>query len=425
MPSNIIWRGDAPAIAQTSAFTITGDDATTTYKVTCGGETVSVLGTGSGVNATATALAAALVASTIAQFLDITWTVSTATITGTATIPGVPFTITKSVSGGSGTIGSITTVAGQGPNDANIAANYSTGALPTTGDTLYLTASSSSLLWNLSSLSAVTLAARYIDSTFTGSIGLPSVNVPPPGSTNGAGGYYEYRPTYLVLPATLDSIGQGVGAGSNFLQLDYSSVQTAVTVYGTATPQTQGTFALRLKGSNASNTLSVLKGVVGIGVEPADTTTQFTVVEQTYVNQPSIDTNITVGVGVTLTTVNTYGGVFTNLGASVTTHNVGAGATVNVGGAAACTTLGNQGGTVNWNSTGTITIYRDNAVGTLNLAQNAGALTITNATILGTLNDPNRVATHTNKPSFPNGIKPASAGGATLNWGTNVSLGHS
>ena len=428
MPSNIIWRGDAPAIAQISTITVTADDATTTYKITIGGETVSVIGTGVSANATAAAIVAALVASTIPQFLDVTWTnpgAPSITITGTATIAGVPFTVTKGVSGGSGTLSAVSTTAGQGPNDVSTLANYSTGALPTTGDTLYLTQSASSLLWNLTALSGVTLAALYSDSTFTGAVGLPSVNVAPLGSANGAGGYYEYRPTYWQMPATLWYHGQGTGSGSNRFQIDFLAVQTAAVIYSTSTPQTQGTQAVKIRGSHAANTLSVFSGYVGVGVEPADVTTVFVTIEQTYIQQPAIDANVTIGLGVSgITTINQYGGVLNNLGASATTHNVGANATANIGGAAAFTTLSNQGGLVNYNSTGTVGTYRDNSAATLNLAQNAGAPTFTNAAILGTLNDPNRVAAHTNKPTFPNGLKPSAQGGATLNWGTNLALGH-
>ena len=58
-----IWFGVATAAAQISTVTIGTYDATTTYKVTIGGQTISTVGTG-GTNATtATALKNLLIAS--------------------------------------------------------------------------------------------------------------------------------------------------------------------------------------------------------------------------------------------------------------------------------------------------------------------------------------------------------------------------
>ena len=44
--ANVRWTGGAQPIAQVSTVTVTGDDATTTYKVTINGRVVSVLGSG-------------------------------------------------------------------------------------------------------------------------------------------------------------------------------------------------------------------------------------------------------------------------------------------------------------------------------------------------------------------------------------------
>ena len=144
--AHIFWRGDAVAVSQVSAVTLTGYDTGTTYKVTIGTKTVSVVGSGGSVNTTATALAAALNASTIPEFAEITWSAATATVSGTADTAGRSFTAVASVSGGTGTIGSFAdTTANAGPN-VWAAANFSGGVLPGSGDHVWFADNSVSVL---------------------------------------------------------------------------------------------------------------------------------------------------------------------------------------------------------------------------------------------------------------------------------------
>lgn len=93
----------AAHLKQVSTMTITAYDTATTYKVTIGGADVTQVGTGGTTTTTATALKDALNASVNANFTPITWTSSGAVITGTSDAPGVPYTPTTSVTGGTGT----------------------------------------------------------------------------------------------------------------------------------------------------------------------------------------------------------------------------------------------------------------------------------------------------------------------------------
>ncbi|HXE43069.1 MAG TPA: hypothetical protein VN516_08595, partial [Candidatus Baltobacteraceae bacterium] len=132
------WLGIATAVSQVTTVTIGTYDATTTYKVTIGGQTISTLGTG-GTNATtATALKNLLAASTHPYFAAVTWTVNSAVITGTATTAGVPFVLTTAVSSGTGTISNSTTTASSGPNDWSTALNWDSGTVPAAGDNVYI-----------------------------------------------------------------------------------------------------------------------------------------------------------------------------------------------------------------------------------------------------------------------------------------------
>ncbi|MGH2437495.1 MAG: hypothetical protein ACRDFA_10920, partial [bacterium] len=82
------WLGTAVAVAQISTVTITAYDIATSYKVTIGGVTVSVVGQGGTTTTTATALKNALAASTHPYFDGITWTSATNVVTGTADVAG-------------------------------------------------------------------------------------------------------------------------------------------------------------------------------------------------------------------------------------------------------------------------------------------------------------------------------------------------
>jgi hypothetical protein len=121
------WKGKAPAVAQVSTVQVTGYDASTSYRLTVGGIVIAVNGT-TDANGTAAALAAAWNASTHPYCTGVTASSNTSTVTLTADTAGVPFVVTSSVSGGTGTIGSVTLgTASAGPNDFTTAANWENG----------------------------------------------------------------------------------------------------------------------------------------------------------------------------------------------------------------------------------------------------------------------------------------------------------
>lgn len=312
MPSRIVaWRGDAPAVARIVTITITADDAATSYRVTINDKVVSALGTGIGVNATATALRAALAGSTIREFQEAVWTVAGAVITATAAVPGMPFDAASSVSGGSGTIGPVTVVeAGSGPEDLATPKNWSTGDLPGTGvdDVAVITETAGNIKWNLEALYAGNkLTAIYFDSTFTGDGGLPRVNT---GTTP----YVEYRSRFIKVKADKVIIGQGTGGGSPRLQLDQGDEPTEWNVYRTGQSQTTGTKPLILRGvgggTGGTNVLNIFKGSVYVD-DDAD-------LDELNIGsdeQPASDVNLVLSPSVVLGQVRQFGGVLTIQGA--------------------------------------------------------------------------------------------------------------
>ncbi len=198
--ATIRWTGRAQAVAQSNLVTIGGAAANAqVYTLTINGKTVTYTATGTDTNATiTTALLAALQLSTIPpEFQEISWAAgsTTTTITGTARTPGKPFTCTTAATG-TGTLVSSVLSLNSGPNVIDLAANWSTGAVPVNGDDVVLEASNVSLLYDLGNLSSVTLASLTINASFTGAIGLPETNT---DST----AYLEYRAQYWQIKATL------------------------------------------------------------------------------------------------------------------------------------------------------------------------------------------------------------------------------
>src|ERR1044072_3073891 len=165
--ADIILAGDVyPKVAQVRDANITAYDASTTYKVTINGRTVSQIGTGGTATTTATAFATALNASTIPEFAEITWSSSTSHVIGTCDTAGKTFVCTSSVSGGTGTFGSFSdTTSNDGPEalTANNCKDASSGVrgLPVNSDTFTLETLGSDLKYGLDALSGVTLAAYY------------------------------------------------------------------------------------------------------------------------------------------------------------------------------------------------------------------------------------------------------------------------
>jgi hypothetical protein len=389
--STVTWRGDAQAIAQVNTLTVGGTPVNgQAYNVLINGKTVTYTSTGTDTTATiASSLQALLTGARIGEFGEITWTVSGSVITATAATAGVPFTQTSSVGAGTGTLTTTTTVTGSGPNDVSLAANWSTGSLPASGDDVTLANSTSGLLYNLSALSAVTLNSLTIDSTFTGNIGLPRTN---------ANGYVEYRPTYWQIGATTVTTLAGTGGGSGRIRLDLGSAATTLNINATGSPIDQGKPALQLKAINAANVLNILQGNVGVAVEPGELSTLVTI-NIGYQSSQQTDVTLTLGSGCTLTTINQDGGSLT-VNSNVTTLTQRGGNLI-VYGTAAITTLDIESGNCRWQSSGTlgtVTLGSSGGGGSLDFSRDPRTRTVTNLTLNSgtTLLDPNKTVTFTN-----------------------------
>lgn len=133
MSNTNIFRGDAQDVNQVTTFAIGGTAAAAqVYTITINDKYVQYTAIGGDTNTTiAAALKANLAASTIPEFNEVTWSVSTTTITGTGgkILAGQPFTATSSATG-TGTITQTTTTSPTGKNWWDEETNWSLGYYP-------------------------------------------------------------------------------------------------------------------------------------------------------------------------------------------------------------------------------------------------------------------------------------------------------
>ena len=386
--SDIIFAGDAKAIDEVRPGTLTAYDASTTYTVTMGGKTISTVGTGGTTTTTATALAALLNAATQPEFAEVTWSSSTNTVIGTCDTAGVPFVATLTVSGGTGTVSDFTTTtACEGPSVvcANNFINASTGAraLPVNSDTLYFQDSTVSLLYALEALSAVTVTALHIKASYTGEIGLAYIH-------DATTDYQEYRPRHFKIGATNCYIGEGGGDGSGRLQLNFSNVQTAVSITTSDTASDTNLNAIQIKGTHASNALTATGGTIDLAPDDDDTAVFTTVTI-------GGTANLRANRNSTLTTVTASGNAQAEIWVAATTVHVYGNATVTRQGSGAWTTA-NVYGTLTDLGSGTVTTMNIGSTGTVDNDSSTVSKTYTDTTVAEgyTLNDNNHRVTFTN-----------------------------
>lgn len=416
--ATVVFRGDAQATAQVDTITIGGTWANgETATVTINGKTVTHTAvTGSlTVNEIAAALRTALNASDIGEFSEITFGGTDPDITCTADTPGAPFTMSVSKVSTSGTISKASTTANSGPSvlqDDNVTG----GSLPGTGDTWTLEDSAVSILYDLDQLPAGTIDATYIEASYTGSIGNPRFN---------PNGYHEYRPRELEIETSVLEIGRGDGDGSPRMLINLGSVACDVRVYKTDASSDDGYHALRIRGTNAANTMEVNgSATVDIAPEAGQVATFATL----YCNGAC---TVRISNGVTVGTLVAAGNAQVEIEsaaalAAITEIRCEGQATVVLLGDNAVTAINVfDSATLDDRGEGTVTTLTkgpDANYTTANSSVNAGARTITNTVLAaggGTFNDGQK------KVTFTNPIDLGAAGISdlpNLNLGDNINL---
>jgi hypothetical protein len=244
--------------------------------------------------------------------------------------------------------------------DLSSTSNYSGAALPSNGDTLILRQRTASFTAGLSALSAITLAAFIVESSFTGNLGT------------------------TTTPAVIDADDVTWAGTGSLSHVDFGSATIdSVTVTGTGSGASDGLESLRIKGSDIQ-TAYVLGGSVAIaGNSPLDTA--------------SIDVALVVGSNGTTSpscrigTGTTIGGITVNSG---TLNNDGAspsGAVSVTGGTYAFAGSANHTGTVSLSGSGQMIDRSTGTIDDLTIAGNAiydasqspSPKTVTAATVAG------------------------------------------
>ena len=385
-----IYTGNSAYVSQQDIVTITGVSTSGVLNVIINNKTLSYVCTGSDTTSTAAAaLATVLNASTVPpEFQEMTWVANAAVITATADTPGTPFTVTVSDSGGA-TLTHSTSVANVSPNDVDNPNNWSGNTLPVNGDTIIFQNSAVSVLWNLASLAAITPASITIWQSFTGNIGLLE---------NNPAGYVEYRPTYWTIASPLLTIGTGnVGNGSGLIRINLSTADAAIVIVQTGSAITGTPYAVRILNVNASSTLQINGGSVGVGMLPGEVST----LASASVQVPG---TLDLGPAVTCPTV-TNNGTTLNVRNSATTLTLNGG-TTSIGGTTYTTLTASAGAAISWIAAGTITTLTMSGGCTLDATPSPLAKVITNSTIDGasTFNDPWATITWTNPTALTSAV---------------------
>ncbi len=392
-----LWLGGAVPVAQVENITIGGTPTIAdTVTVTINGKAVTytVTSTDTGastpVNSVAQNFAALLTAQAgvIPEFGEVVWTAtgSSAIITATAATAGVPFIYSTSETGGHTTISGANVTPSAGPNDASTVSNWSTGAVPTTGDSV-LIPGSSDILYGLNSLTTAVYNSLVVKAAFTGNVGLAYTS---------PGGYIEYRTRFFPVGSAVPiSIGQGDGTGPIRCNLNVSTTLN-LTIYTTGARQVATVPVVNIINASGG-TFSMDSGDLGFAAD-SDTTS-------VTVASGSVDSGtVTIGANGTVTTM-TNDGATVNCYGVITTLNSNGGTTTLYGNP---TTITANAGTVNWLGAGTVATATFQGQGpgatapTLNCSLSPAPRTITNGSFTGgaPFNDPQKTVTMSNAFTF-------------------------
>ena len=347
--------GASGSINEQQEVTLTGSPAGGTFTLTYDGQTTS----GIAYNASAATVKTALEALSNIGSGDVAvdgdaggpWTVTFQGALAATNVVEMTGSGASLTGGATQTYTTTTSTTPSGPNWFTTAANWSAGTAPVDNETLVFENSDVDCKFGLSNAST-TPAGIIVRASFTGQIGLPRYNPL---------GYYEYRDTELRIGTDGDGsassifidVGQGIGAGSDLLRFNTGDKQTVLTCYLTnvAAPEESSAPSLCWRGTNAANTVDVLKGNVGIGYFLNQSATVATL-RMSSLGTVDTDAQVEVGEGATLGTVTKSGGaLLAHCGATSLNQTAGA---ATFDGAGNLTTLVASGGTVIWNSTGTI-----------------------------------------------------------------------
>ena len=340
-----IWIGKAASVAQITKVVFSSIVSTNTYSVTINGKTVSAVAASTSLGDLIDALVNAWNSSAEPEHREMVAarredpTLSGLQLTGTTA--GLPSTVTASATTGTATVTEPT--AASGPNFWSVAANWSGGTLPAAADDIIVRDTDVSILYGLTD--TTNYASLTVDSSFTGTIGLPDLN---------PAGYTEYRTTLLTLgtgSAITVTLGNGVGSFSGRIRLDVQGSNVTYTVNGAGT-QGSVQYPFELKNPGSGSTVRAYAGGVVVSSSTTGNVATLDIIQRdTIQNPPSVN----IKSEITTTTITIYGGALLVEGAA-TTLVAREQARVTVAKASAIGTVKvSDQAVINWESSGGIT----------------------------------------------------------------------
>lgn len=362
--------GNVAATADVWTYLVVTITAATVHGITCNGKTISItLAGGETAAESASLLLAAIQASTAGEFQEYTWTVSSATITGTAKTAGIPGEFTNASTGG--TAGTLTNATpAMGPNFINLPGNWDSATLPVNGEPWYLDAGSPDMLYGMEYFfdNSILPASIHTDN-YGGSFGLPAVRGSSAFAIGPSSGqsYPEYRPRYLKLPSGTITINYGRGATVPTRgQFHIAGTGTTFHCFGAREPANGEPASVYIQGSTGHALLAVTQGTVAVAGEFGQAG-GFLNVRIGDEGNPSQDAKVVFGSGATIPIITNLGGR-SEAAATVTSLVMGLKAVehLQTGGNL---TVNAFGGTTIFASDGTITFDADGDGTTIDLSK--------------------------------------------------------
>lgn len=410
--AKVHWRGTAPATAGVMTATPGSINSGDTFTISfVGGRSFTVTASGTSAAQVCLELVEKLQTSADPLVSELTFAAlpsgAETYVQITGPDDGKPFDFTLSSVGGTFTKATVT--AATGPNWWTNPDNWSSAAVPTNTDEI-ICETDVPILYGLSA-SEVGITESSATLTVGGEqeIGLPEQD--DAGYSN-----LGYRATYLEAALTAVT----VRTSGKRCKIDTLGAACTTRVFATGSGSADEPGCI-IKGNDAANVVDIAGGSVGVHIQKdsSPTGTSESVISVMRVTGPA---SVTIGALVTTGTLEQAAGVVTT-DASITTV-AKAGGELTVRGTAAVTTLNNDGGTVRYNSSGTIGTYRGGnrqiveaiEESVLDLSGDHRPVTITNC-VLGPerarIHDPGRRRTHTNAATIGMGTVAGIAVGRT------------
>lgn len=381
------FHGDAPDVVDTWTLTPANVGVGNTFTVTINGKSITVTATDTTVANVTALLAAALNANAddILEFAELKAVDNTTLVTVTVRDAGVPTVISSSAAGGTATLTAANTQAASGSHFIDTAVNFAGDVAAVAADDLVLSNGCSDVLYGLDQ-SGIGLSSLIVKEG-AGLVGLPKLH-PASGRS-----YDEFRDEYLAWDSitTLEILTRG-----SRCKIDPGAVAAcAALINSTGIRLDEDVPAILLLGSHASNSLTILRGDVGVAFYEGESA-NWPTINVGYVEDILGDVDLFIGDGAsTITALNQNGGEI-DCEAAVTTLSMVNG--IFRARAGAIGTADVDGGTFIELGQGTITTLHVGNEGVADFSQDVRAVTVTNCELHagGTIYDPLRRVTFTN-----------------------------